>query len=774
MSMTKSKSYAAKRATSSKTALKKNTGKSRIDRKANPTGSLVIVESPTKARTLSRYLGKSYEVMASGGHIIDLPSKRFGVEIENNFKPEYELLHGKDKIARALANAAGNAKMVYIATDPDREGEAIAWHISRYIARKVNNGIRRVQFHEITRRAVEDSLRNPGDIDMRKVDAQQARRVMDRLVGYKVSPILWKTVARGLSAGRVQSVALRLICERETEIEAFIPEEYWTIDGMFSGENVDPFSARLYKLDGKKVRIPNEKNTKEITDRLRSASYRILDINKSRKKRQPYAPYITSTLQQDTGRRLGFTVKRTMFIAQKLYEGVELGEKGLTGLITYMRTDSTRVSSEAVTAVRDWIASRYSPEFLSSRPRVYKNKKGAVQDAHEAIRPTDVRFTPDEVKPFLKPEEYKLYDLIWRRFIATQMKEAEIDVTVITIGDGAGIEFRTTGQIVIFQGFLLVYADMKVKDNAEDELTVLPLNIKVNLPLELLDLDPKQHFTQPPPRYTEAGLVKILDELGIGRPSTYATIISTLLDRKYVEREKRSFYPSDLGKTVNRILVMSFPEIFNVKFTARMEEELDRIETGGDWQKVLSDFYTPFSIALEAVENKKQELKKETIQPVGRDCPECREKLVYRWGKRGRFISCSGFPNCRYTENIETKEPVEVDQKCPQCGAPMLLREGKYGRFLGCKNYPNCKGVLPLTTGHRCPVEGCSGNLVERRSKKGRVFYGCDGYPKCKLTSWDPPVEGPCPECGIQTIFEKTTKTGTRKSCQRCGWKSEA
>ncbi len=745
----------------------KRTTKSRIN-------SLVIVESPTKARTLNRYLGGGYTVMASGGHIIDLPPKKFGVDIEADFKLEYKLLPGKARIAKSLAAAASRADKVILATDPDREGEAIAWHISRYINRNVNDGVLRVQFHEITRKAVEEAIDNPGVIDMHKVDAQQARRVMDRIVGYQVSPLLWKTIAGGLSAGRVQSVALRLICERETEIDAFKKEEYWTIDGLFSGENVDDFKARLNKLDGKKAKIPDRKSADDISSRIRAAKYHVIDIRKSRRKRTPFPPYITSTMQQDAGRRLGYPAKRIMSIAQRLYEGLEIGDQGQTGLITYMRTDSTRVSNEAVTTVRDWIASKYGSEFVSSSPRIFKNKKGAVQDAHEAIRPTDVTLTPESVKPYLKPEEYRLYDLIWRRFVATQMKNADIDVTVVLVGDAKGIEFKVSGEVIAFAGFLLVYSDMKANEASEDTPAAIPLNLAVNMPLDLLKVEPKQHFTQPPPRYTDASLVKALDELGIGRPSTYASIISTLLDRQYVERNKRSLIPVELGKTVNHILILSFPDIFNVKFTAKMEEELDRVETGTDWRTVVRNFYIPFSQALQEMEGKREDLKRETVQPVGRKCPECGKELLYRWGKRGRFISCSGFPECNYSENIEKAPTVKITQKCPKCGGEMVLREGKFGRFLGCKKYPECRGVLPLTTGHKCPEDGCGGNLVERKSKKGRIFYGCDKYPECRFISWNPPTDGPCPECGCETLFEKSTQQGSFKYCFKCDWKGEA
>jgi len=736
--------------------------------------TLVIVESPTKARTLDRYLGLPFVVMASGGHIIDLPPKRFGVDIDAGFKPEYRMLPGKQRIATQLKQAAESAREVYLATDPDREGEAIAWHISELIKNSVKNGVHRIQFNEVTRKAVQVALSSPGRIDMRKVDVWQARRIMDRLVGYQVSPILWKTITGGLSAGRVQSVALRLVCERQVEIDAFVKEEYWSIDGRFSGKDVQEFKARLYKLDNQKVKLPDRSAVDAITPRLEAGSYRITDVNRSRKKRQPPPPYITSTLQQDSGRRLRFSARRTMSIAQRLYEGVELGDRGQVGLITYMRTDSVRISNEAISALREWVAGSYGPEFLTDKPRIYKNKKGAIQDAHEAIRPTDIQLTPKDLKQFLTPEQHKLYDLIWRRFTATQMREAEIDVTVVTVSDGAGVEFRASGQVTVFEGFLAVYADLKGNGDREEETSMLPSGLKTGMPLVLEGLAPKQHFTQPPPLFTEASLVKELDERGIGRPSTYASIISTLIDRKYAELNKRCFTPTDLGLTVNKILVGRFPDIFNVEFTARMEEELDQIETGGEWRSVVSDFYGPFSQALKVAEQMRSELKNEAGGPVGRECPECGMDLVYRWGKRGRFISCSGFPKCRYAENLQQEPAMEVDVECPKCGKPMVVREGRYGRFLGCSNYPKCRGILPLSTGHKCPEDNCNGNIVERRSKKGRVFYGCDSYPKCRFTSWDPPVSGPCTQCGALTLFEKNRKDGANlKYCHRCDWKEE-
>ncbi|MFH0765700.1 MAG: type I DNA topoisomerase [Calditrichota bacterium] len=738
--------------------------------------NLIIVESPTKARTLTKYLQSGnlkFHILASGGHVRDLPPKRFGVDIEHNFQPEYEVLSEKSKIVSDLKAAAKRADNIYLATDPDREGEAIAWHINCLIDPPARTPVWRVQFHEITKSAVQAALQSPGRIDQHKVDAQQARHILDRLVGYQVSPLLWKTVSRGLSAGRVQSVALRLICEREAEITAFVQEEYWTIDGLFKGEKVAEFTARLSKLDGKKAEIATQEQSKTICERVQTAKYYVSDVQVSHKKRTPAPPYTTSTLQQDAGRRLGLPVKRAMAIAQKLYEGIELGDKGAVGLITYMRTDSTRVAEEAVNNLRQFIAGAYGDKYLASKPRHYKNKKGPVQDAHEAIRPTDVTITPESVKGILAPPEYKLYDMIWRRFVATQMHEAEVDVTVVIITDGKGIELRASGQVITFPGYLTIYEDTAANSNNEDDKQDLPPGLTVGLPLELLKLDPRQHFTQPPPRFTEAGLVKELDELGIGRPSTYATIISTLLDRKYVDHREKALAPTELGITVNRVLVDRFPDVFNVEFTAKMEEELDRIETGDPWLKTVEDFYTPFNLALQAAEAQYKEVKRELVaQPVGRPCPQCGGDLVYRWSRHGKFISCSNFPKCKFAENLApAAEPVPSTETCPQCGSPMVVREGRFGRFLGCSKYPKCKGLLNIASGYKCPRQGCEGDLVKRRSKTGRNFYGCNKYPTCDFASWDEPAGESCPQCGAPTVFiKKTTKAEPKVICRICNW----
>ncbi len=776
---------AKKKVTKKTTTQKTTTKKQKSDTVMSSLGdkSLIIVESPTKARTLNKYLDKSYVIKATVGHVIDLPSRRIGVDVENNFKLEYETLPKKEKVIKELISAAKLAKEVLLATDPDREGEAIAWHVSQAIGKR-SNKIHRVEFHEFTPKAVRKALETPSEINMKRVDAQQARRVLDRLVGYQVSPLLWKTITFGLSAGRVQSVALRQICEREVEIEQFIKEEYWTIDGEFKADKVDKFLARLFKLDKKKIEIPNEASSKTVVGRLKKADYVITDIRRSRRKRQPKPPYITSTLQQDAGRRLFFTTKRTMSVAQKLYEGINLGrDKGQTGLITYMRTDSLRVSDDAISDARDWIASQFGSEYVSSEPRTFKNKKGAIQDAHEAIRPADVSITPDSIKDKLTEEQYKLYNLIWRRFVATQMKKAEVDVTVITIGgrekgdenSAPKIEFRVSGQVLVFPGFLTVYEDQKNNDKDDDKAkndNSLPSGLMVGMPLDLRKLDPKQHFTQPPPRYNESSLVKMLDEEGIGRPSTYAQIISTLLARKYVDKEEKVFIPTDLGKTVNKLLVERFPEVFTVEFTSKMEEQLDTVELGDHtWQQVVREFYEPFSISLEAALGHSGEIKKKMVEPVGRNCPDCGSDLLYKWSRNGKFIACSGYPKCKFSEDINANTSIKVDVKCPDCGSQMKVRSGKFGEFLGCSDYPKCKGILPITSEFDCPTEGCKGKLVKKKTKTGKIFYGCQNYPKCDFASWDNPIVGPCPECKAPTILEKVRKAGTLKHCHRCDWK---
>ena len=736
--------------------------------KINSAGkNLIIVESPTKARTISKYLSNEYVVRATGGHIVDLPTNDIGVDIEADFEPKYEVLERKKHLVADLARSAETAKAVYIATDPDREGEAIAWHVMN-VMKKAKVPIYRVEFHEITPNAVKKSLTEQGVVDQKRVDAQQARRVLDRLVGYMVSPLLWKVITKGLSAGRVQSVALRLICEREGLITEFVKEEYWTIEGLFRGENTDPFLAKLHKVDKKRmdtktIALHSEEEATAIVNRVKEASYSITEIKKSRKLQHPSPPYITSTLQQEASRKINFTTKRTMSTAQTLYEGVELGDKGTVGLITYMRTDSTRVSSQANDLAREYIEKSFGEQYLVPKVRVYSNKKGAVQDAHEAIRPTDVNLTPDLVKPYLSADQYKLYELIWKRFVATQMASAELDVTSVNIGGREGksttnstptIEFKTSGQILRFDGFLKLYGfqiatdekSEKDEDEIEEERSnqPLPVNLTEGMPLILIKPDPKQHFTQPPPRFTEASLVKELDELGIGRPSTYATIISTLLDRQYVEKAEKSFSPTDLGFRVNTVLVAQFPDLFNVTFTAHMEDDLDKIEEGQEWRSVIKEFYTPFKTALDSAFGNKEVLKKSQLELVGRDCPLCGNPLAFRFSKKGRFISCTAFPKCKHAENIEELVPVKSERKCPLCSAEMVVRSGRFGQFLGCSKYPECRGIAPLVEGKQCPVLDCKGSVLQRKSGKGKIYYKCT-QAGCKFISWDPVVDEPCP-----------------------------
>ncbi|MDZ7344519.1 MAG: type I DNA topoisomerase, partial [candidate division KSB1 bacterium] len=628
--------------------------------------SLVIVESVAKTKTINKFLGKDFVVKSSVGHIKDLPKQRLGVNVEDGFEPEYITIRGRGKVLTDLRKTAAAVDQVFIATDPDREGEAIAHHLAEEI-RQYNDRVLRVTFNEITENAVKQALNHPREIDTNLVFAQKARRVVDRLVGYQVSPILWRTIYRGLSAGRVQSVALRLICEREALIDAFIPEEYWTIAVELKGKQTDPFLANLVKIAEHKPELRNEAEAQAISRELRQQIFKVLDIKKKKINRQPPPPFTTSTLQQEAAKRLGYTAKRIMMIAQQLYEGIELGEEGSIGLITYMRTDSTRVAEEAIAAARERIATDYGLEYLPHTPRVYKTKAGA-QDAHEAIRPTSMKRPPKTIKKYLTAEQFKLYELIWQRFIASQMEAAVIEQTSIDI-EGGRFLLRTTGSITLFRGFLQAYDDVKEEDQEENgENGVVPQTLKIGETLTLLDVHPKQHFTKPPPRYTESSLVKELDTLGIGRPSTYALIISTIMTRKYVEKQGRQLVPTDLGKTVNKILIQNFPHIFDVKFTAFMEEELDKVESGQkEFLQVVKEFYEPFNEAVRAAEDKKETIKDALQESTDESCPQCGRPLIVRWGRNGRFMACSGYPDCRYTKPLEAEEKVE-GEVCDKCG----------------------------------------------------------------------------------------------------------
>ncbi len=747
--------------------------------------SLVIVESVAKTKTIKKFLGKQFQVVSSVGHIKDLPKRNLGIDLEDSFKPQYITIRGKGKVLNELKKAAQSADKVFIATDPDREGEAIAWHIYEEVKSK-NKNIHRILFNEITERAVLDAIEKPLTIATNKVEAQKARRVLDRIVGYKVSPILWQTIYRGLSAGRVQSVALRLIVEREREIQKFVPEEYWSITAELKVEKTDSFFAKLVKKQNKKPKIGDEKTAQAIVDDLKLKKYQIKDIKTKQISRSPAPPFTTSTMQQEASRRLNLSSKQIMMIAQQLYEGIEVGSEGSVGLITYMRTDSTRIAKEAISSVRDYIANSYGLEYLPQKPRFFKVKKGA-QDAHEAIRPTSMKREPRKIKKYLTSDQYKLYELIWNRFIACQMRDAKMDRTTVDVkaGDMKQMEvleeylFRTTGTIITFRGFLQVYEDYKEKDenngDTEDSLkTKIPINLTIGALLKLLDLIPKQHFTKPPARYSESSLVKELDALGIGRPSTYAIIISTLLYRKYIERQNRTLLPTELGFTVNDILISNFPSIFNSEFTAKMEDELDKIETEDkDFVSVINDFYQPFEEALTKTKSKKDLIRDSLIKDADEKCPECGKDLIIRWGRNGKFIGCSGYPDCRYTRPLEQEE-VQTEEVCEKCGKPMVVKTGRFGRFLACSGYPECKNNKPFTLGIGCPKDDCKGKIVERRSKRGKVFYGCSEYPKCDFATWYEPVALKCKNCGSNYLEKRYNKTvGNYLYCPKCKTKYE-
>lgn len=739
---------------------------------------LVIVESPAKTKTLKKFLGEEFLVEASLGHVKDLPEKNLGVDIENDFTPDYKIIKGKQKILTRLKSEAKKAKMVYLAPDPDREGEAIAWHIATEIE-KVNPQIYRASFNEITKEAVLTGIKEAGEIDMNKVNAQQARRILDRLVGYKTSPILWKTLYRGLSAGRVQSVALRMICEREKQIEDFVPQEYWSITAILETDKKESFSAKLVKIDGKDFEIATQKDEEGIISDVKDKKFVVANVTKEERNRFPSPPYITSTLQQDAARRLYFSSQKTMKIAQELYEGVELGEKGSVGLITYMRTDSPRIAEIAKKAAKDFIEINFGSDYIPSKPREYKSRKSA-QEAHEAIRPTYIDYTPDQVKKYLSKDQSKLYQLIWNRFMASQMAEAIFQVTTVEISAGGGSTFggeaekylfRATSSELLFDGFLRIYQDIKEENGEEEEEFKLPALKEKDL-LHLLELVPKQHFTKPPPRFSEASLIKELEENGIGRPSTYAQIVTTIKQRKYVESDKKRLFPTELGKTVNEILVKNFPNIFETKFTANMEEELDKIEEGEEkWIKVLNDFYVPFQSTLDKVENEKGKIKQMTQQATEEICEKCGSPMIIKWSRNGRFLSCSAYPRCKNAKPLEANENEKVltDQRCELCGAPMMVKIGRYGKFLSCSKYPECKFTRPFPIGVNCPEEGCNGYLVERKSKRGKIFYGCSNYPKCKFASWDKPVNEACPNCGAKFLVEKVNKSkGEYLKCIKC------
>jgi DNA topoisomerase-1 len=793
--------------------------------------NLVIVESPAKAKTINKYLGREFEVRASMGHVRDLPKKSLGVDVKKGFTPVYEVLPARKKVLDELKSAAKDAAAIYLAADPDREGEAICWHLAEELGARARRKVRRVVFNEITKKAVEEAFRAPGDLDAKKVDAQQARRILDRLVGYKVSPILWEKVRRGLSAGRVQSVALKLICDREREIRAFVPEEYWTVLAHLEGQEPPVFPANLVKKDGENVEIGNAEQAEAVRRDLEASSFRVSRVQARERKRYPVPPFITSKLQQESFKKLRFSVKKTMQVAQRLYEGVELGDEGSVGLITYMRTDSTRVSADALAAVRDHIAGAYGADYLPDKPVFYKTKKDA-QDAHEAIRPTYLDHDPESIKRFLSKDEYALYKLIWNRFVASQMKPAVYDETVVDIEAGRYL-LRAKGSTLRFRGFLAVYEETpderretRPKEGAGGE-EAEPEAPPGQLPplaegdgLTLKKLEPEQHFTQPLPRFSEATLVKELEENGIGRPSTYATIIATIEAREYMEKREGKLYPTELGFLVTDLLVQHFQDIMNVEYTAAMEQELDEIEEGRDnLLNTLNQFWKKFEKDLKLAQKEMKDVKRmeEQTEEV---CDKCGSPMVLKWGRYGKFLACSAYPECKNTRQmaggegadahevhedlakevcpkdgqpmvlkkgrygpflacsnypdckttkrlvrgeggklqVEPEKP--IDESCPQCGSPLMWRRGRFGPFIACSSYPTCKFVKKKEAreiGLLCPDCG-QGQVVERKGRWGRFFYGCNRYPECRFTAYHKPVAEPCPDCGRAFLLEKETK----------------
>lgn len=729
--------------------------------------TLVIVESPAKAKTLEKFLGSGYFVKASGGHIRDLPVKTLGVDVLKDFAPQYTLIKGREKIVKDLKTSAADAQYILLAPDPDREGEAIAWHLSYLLGS--NEKIKRIEFNEITKEAVTDAVKNPREIDLNRVNAQQARRILDRLVGYKISPLLWKKVQKGLSAGRVQSVAVRLICDREKLVQRFVPEEFWKITANLSKENeTKAFIALLNSKNNEPIKVSNEDEAKKILGSIEGSTYNVNEIRFKEQKRNPYAPFITSTLQQDASRKLGFSAKRTMIIAQDLYEGIDLKDEGYVGLITYMRTDSTRIAEVAIKEVREFISNKFSPNYLPKIPRVYKTKKSA-QDAHEAIRPTLASRAPEQIKDSLTPEQYKLYELIWKRFVASQMESALIDMTSVDIKASDYI-FRATGSVVKFDGFLSLYEESK--DIDDEKSSILP-PLSKGEKLNLISIVPSQHFTQPPPRYTEASLVKELEEKGIGRPSTYAPIIGTIIDRGYVIREAKTLKPTELGIITNGLLVKHFPDILDVAFTAKMEEELDEIAEGKiNWIDTLKGFYAPFESELQKASTEMQKVKLE--EKTEEICEKCGSPMVVRQSRYGAFLACTGFPKCRNTRDLPRKGEPEIETKevCEKCGKPMKVKRSRFGTFLACTGYPECKNTVSVLkkTGVTCPEKDCGGDIVERRSKKGRIFFSCSNYPKCTFSVWNKPLPENCPKCGA-FLVEKRTKAEISKECaKKCGF----
>jgi len=773
--------------------------------------SLIIVESPTKAKTITKYLGRGYTVVASVGHVKDLPTSKLGVDIERDFTPQYVTIKGKSKVLAEIKKKAEEADKIFLAPDPDREGEAIAWHLAEELngksKKKKDGKVFRVLFNEITESAIKRALQSPGQIDMKLVNAQQARRVLDRIVGYQGSQLLWNKVRRGLSMGRVQSVAVRLICEREAEREAFRTEEYWSITALLAGATPPPFEARLHSINGEEASIATAEQAQKVVSALEGKAFTVTSVERKEKKRNPVAPFITSRLQQEAARKLRFTPKKTMTLAQQLYEGIEIGAEGATGLITYMRTDSPRISQEAMTDARQVISERFGQEYLPGTPNVYKTQK-AAQEAHEAIRPTSAARDPESIKQYLEEDQYHLYKLIWNRFIASQMVPAILDVTRVEsspLDTQERYVFRSSGTVVKFPGHTIVYMegvdkelfsqkpkqDEETDETAERQLPVLAEGERLRLVEQaeqtIAGITSKQHFTQPPPRYNEALLIKELEEKGIGRPSTYAAIISTIQDRKYVEKIEGRFVPTETGRTVNDFLLKGFPDIVNVDFTSQLEEELDEVEEGNKpWIDAVRDFYNPFTADLEKA--KSIPGPKDIVEPpTNIPCEKCGRMMEIKWGRNGKFLACPGYkedPPCKNTQNFEKlpdgtikivpKQELTTDQVCEKCGSPMVVKTGRFGKFIACSAYPACKTTKPLTLGVKCPQPGCGGDLVQKRTRKGRSFYACSRYPQCEFALWDRPVNKACPTCSAPFLVEKISKQDGRSvQCRNedCGYR---
>ncbi len=738
--------------------------------------NLVIVESPSKASTIKGYLGSGYKVIASKGHVRDLPKSTLGVDIDNNFEARYINIRGKGDLIKELKKEAKKATKVFLATDPDREGEAISWHLANALGLDSQKA-KRITFNEVTKSAIKTAIKSPRDIDMDLVNSQQARRILDRIVGYKISPILWKTIKSGLSAGRVQSVATRIIVEREEEIRAFNPEEYWTVEALLETENKKSFKAKFYGENGKKQELKNEADAKAVLDATDGEDFVVDSVKKAVRTKNPLPPFITSTMQQEAARKLGFQIQRIMKVAQELYEGINIGSKngGIQGLITYMRTDSLRISADAQAAAKDYILNNYGEDYYPSTPRAYKTK-GNAQDAHEAIRPSKVTLTPDSIKKYLTPDQFKLYRLIWSRFVASQMESATYDTVNANIVAN-GKEFHASGSTVKFPGYLTIYQE---NDSDKDSNSLPELN--ESQILSALEVKPEQHFTEPPARYTEASLIKFLEEMGIGRPSTYSPIITTIIQRNYVKRQAKVLMPTPLGEVTTKLMKDSFPDIVDYKFTASLEDRLDSIESGENTLTgVLTDFYGPFAKELEAAdaETAKIEVPAEETDIT---CELCGAKMIVKNGRFGKFAACPNYPECKNTKAlgrdgkvVEQKEKEEAKKagfKCELCGAEMVVRSGRYGSFYACENYPKCKNTKRITkdTGIACPE--CGAKVVTKNGRNNSFFYSCERYPECNFSSWDMPTGERCPDCG-KPLFRKKGKNLIVCNDKACGYKRE-